>query len=374
MADLPTKHLRALAFKNKVSVTDIDTSSLPPGRGFESNGTGGARESDNRATHLRINMTAGVVADGRRFVTWAALMAAIAELGGAPVVVSVEGTDPIVVPDGSYDLTGVTFVRERSAGSIQITSEDADISGGLRMRGPVQWSHSHATTNLLTAIAASNTNVVTDLQDGASIEAAGAAPVILVETGATHTLVLGHGAAVQTAGPGEVAECEGTGTLTIELHGGLTGSSQFEANCITGAAGSSLNIVQFKSGLFTVEQTDFVGTITLSRSERGALNKEVGASFSAAGPTAMPVHECVNRLIRMNTTANNVSISLPPANTPGIAGVPVMFKRIAGANDAIVVPDGSDTIDGAADYTLVVGKNFAATLMSDGVSNWMIVG
>lgn len=372
MTDLPTKHLRALAYKNKISVSDIDTSSLPPGRGFESNGTGGARESDNRAQQFRINMTAGVVADGRLFITWAALMAAIAELDGAPVVVSVEGTDPIVVPDGSYDLTGVTFVRSPNDGSIQITSEDADISGGLRMRGPIQWSHAHATTNLLTAVAVNNPNVVTDLQDGASIEGAGAAPVILVETGATHTLVLGEKSFVVTAGPGEIGECEGTGTLNIHLYGGLESSSQIEENSYTGAAGSSLNVVLYRPCHFTLTQGDFAGTITLSRMLGSA--KLVNSTISAAGPTTLPVQECVNRLTMMNTTANNVEVTLPPANTPGLAGVPVMFKRIAGANDAIINPDGTDTIDGAADYTLVVAKNFAVTLMSNGVDNWMIVG
>jgi hypothetical protein len=74
-------------------------------------------------------------------------------------------------------------------------------------------------------------------------------------------------------------------------------------------------------------------------------------------------------LVKMDTTSNDVTVTLPLASTE--TGKIKAFKKMATANTAIIDGNGSETIDGSLTFSFVNNKE-AYTIMSDG-SNWVIV-
>lgn len=71
----------------------------------------------------------------------------------------------------------------------------------------------------------------------------------------------------------------------------------------------------------------------------------------------------------VDTTAGNITASLPPA--VGIPGKKYTVKKYAGGNNVIVDADGTDTVEGAATYTIsTLGSSVC--FVSDGNANWYI--
>lgn len=68
----------------------------------------------------------------------------------------------------------------------------------------------------------------------------------------------------------------------------------------------------------------------------------------------------------VDTTAGAITVNLPAAT--GNLGKQYVIKRIAGANNVVITPNGSDTIDGSATFTL----NTSASLwiVSNGDASW----
>ena len=99
-----------------------------------------------------------------------------------------------------------------------------------------------------------------------------------------------------------------------------------------------------------------------------------GLSLSVAllDSTDSPYTVLVNDFSFMcDTTSAVVELLLPAAST--VTGRILVAKRLsAGANVVTLTPDGSDTIDGAADLDLTTQWQ-AVTIQSDGVSNWYVV-
>lgn len=81
----------------------------------------------------------------------------------------------------------------------------------------------------------------------------------------------------------------------------------------------------------------------------------------------------VNEVARVNTTGGPVSVTLPPAfNNRGLS---VIVKDVGGAaavNVITVLPAGANTIDGGGSAAVSIDRG-SLTLVSDGVSEWMIV-
>ena len=63
--------------------------------------------------------------------------------------------------------------------------------------------------------------------------------------------------------------------------------------------------------------------------------------------------------------------SLPAASAMGDGFSPEIVIRSIGAGSALILPSGSDLIEGKSDFTIVSGSK--ARLISDGVSNWYLV-
>ena len=74
--------------------------------------------------------------------------------------------------------------------------------------------------------------------------------------------------------------------------------------------------------------------------------------------------------ILANSTSGAITINLPTAAI--LAGRIFVFKRVnAGANNVVIDPAASETIDGAATYTLSA-QWASVTIISDG-TNWFII-
>lgn len=69
--------------------------------------------------------------------------------------------------------------------------------------------------------------------------------------------------------------------------------------------------------------------------------------------------------------SNTIAATMPAANSTDAAAGRVVTIKNNGSGTVTVTPDGSDTVDGAASLALAAGD--AATLVSDGTSDWVII-
>lgn len=76
------------------------------------------------------------------------------------------------------------------------------------------------------------------------------------------------------------------------------------------------------------------------------------------------------KLFLANTASNDVSFALPAAATAG-SGFVIGVKNVSGTNDAIINPDGAETVDGAATYTMA-GDDDTAVVVCDG-TEWHVI-
>ena len=128
-----------------------------------------------------------------------------------------------------------------------------------------------------------------------------------------------------------------------------------------GVAMSPVNTLDV-TGTFGVTSTAAIGgVLTMSAGVVHAI-----VSYSAAGALAITTaHYCV----LCDTTANDVTCNLPTA--VGITGRVVAFKKLVAANNMRIIPNGAETIDGAANYITAVQWN-SVTLISNG-ANWFLI-
>jgi len=89
--------------------------------------------------------------------------------------------------------------------------------------------------------------------------------------------------------------------------------------------------------------------------------------FPAGGSAA------ANDIVQVDVTGGVVPVLLPPVAGSN-RGIPIIVKKIAGgAADFTLTPAGADTIDGVGGVSTFPGALVSVTLVSDGVSNWMVV-
>ena len=100
---------------------------------------------------------------------------------------------------------------------------------------------------------------------------------------------------------------------------------------------------------------------------------DVGNNFSVLTLTGLKVgayNAQPNQYVQMDSTAGNISVTLPPAADAGFGGQVWIKNKTDNVNTVTVLPSGADTIDGGAS-ALVGGLEFMR-LVSDGVSDWMV--
>lgn len=106
---------------------------------------------------------------------------------------------------------------------------------------------------------------------------------------------------------------------------------------------------------------------TTVQGSRAALGIDAVRTISATGPTALDAND---RIVLVDATTNNVTVTLPAANAYGASITrELTVKRIdATGNTATVQRAGADTIDGATNFTLAGAA--AKHLASNAAAAW----
>lgn len=105
--------------------------------------------------------------------------------------------------------------------------------------------------------------------------------------------------------------------------------------------------------------------------------RQTPAGYSGGAPTEKTVDYTIlqpgddGKLIRGVTTSGNITFTLPSASAVG-GSFSLYLQHWGTANDLIISPDGSDTIDSVAAGVTYSSFGRSALFSSDGVSNWAI--
>jgi len=123
---------------------------------------------------------------------------------------------------------------------------------------------------------------------------------------------------------------------------------------------------------------NFIGVgVTATDAGAGVANITVsGGAWNVTGPftsVGAPHALAIDDLAQANVTLGTFAFTLP-AIAAANKGRQVAFKKIAGgATIVTLTPAGADTIEGFAGGFPVLGALVSVTLVSDGVSNWMVI-
>lgn len=121
--------------------------------------------------------------------------------------------------------------------------------------------------------------------------------------------------------------------------------------------------------LFTKASTDMVGISTSSPTSKFYVNGSFGLALVAK--TSTYTATSADYTIKNDATSGAITINLPTAS--GISGRIYTIKKVDSSGNAVTVdPNGSETIDGAATYSLATQWKYV-TIQSDG-TNWIVIG
>ena len=125
----------------------------------------------------------------------------------------------------------------------------------------------------------------------------------------------------------------------------------------------------FLEGYIAQLDTDHDALGDLTADTSGLLeNKRSLAAVSAAGP--------ITRGITVVTTGNADKAMTLPSVAMIDAGYDYVVIKVdaAGSGKIVLTPNGTDTIGGAATLTSAASALASAHIVSDGVSNWTVLG
>ncbi len=290
------------------------------------------------------------------YTDWNDLMAALGAVLGPKLLQFDDQFSSITIPAGTWDMTdtvweGVDRNAASSLGSTLVTFDDGvEI---IRLR----------TVRGLRLDSIGTTPPISDLADGDVFTLDDYAvigglnnPVIdlsAVEEFKTVTISVRHGSQILQQ-PLAITGLD-NGGLIIDVDS----ASLLEANTVAGTSGSlslKLSRVSPNGGYL---QSFFTGGINLENS-LGGFNLQPESLSQLFGGT-----------LNYFSLGGAVNANLTPANWQ--PGAIVVVKNTSGSGTVTINPSGSDTIDGAATYVITTGQG-SVILVSDGVSNWMIIG
>lgn len=370
----------------------------------------------NNTAYGNLVFRPGGVADGNVYTDWAALVAAAQQIRGYKTIQFDDSiVSPCVIPAGAWNMaecewTG--FLLGASPNTVQISLADGATFINLRKVGGDLTITNNNTLTAPVTIAPAGGGFASIFEFGAgttgdypSINNVGAAPFfdcsgLLVGqrflirmqgsiSGSTPAVELG-------ASPGNVsfALFDSARVHAGMVNGGVPGSSQ-------------IGVFLVGSGAQFCRQPTFNGTISYGRPSGGAFDFAqtpwprmwafpASVDQAPTAPSAIAFTSAtglgMNACLRLDTGAI-AGPALPQplpiiraaapavgsfAITPGVldsTGLIVIIKNEAGVNNISVTPDLTtpDTIDGGAG-PVVIPPGGSRTFLSDGVSNWSIVG
>ncbi len=288
------------------------------------------------------------------FSDWDLLTTAMGAVAGPKLLQFDDQFLPVTIPAGTWDMTdtvweGIDKNYAASIGSTLVTFDDGAIVIKLRtVRG----------LHLVCAGAAA----ITDLTDGDvftlddySVIGGDINPVIDVSGigGKAATISVRHGSQVLQQDLGI------SGLNDSVLYIDVDSASLLEANTVSGTGGAlilKLSRVSPNGGFL---QSFFTGSVQVENS-LGGFNMQPDSLSQLFGGT-----------LNYFSLGGAVNANLTPANWQ--PGAIIVVKNTSGAGTVTINPSGADTIDGAATHVITTGQG-SVILVSDGVSNWMIIG
>lgn len=353
----------------------------------------------------------GVQADNV-FTNWADLVAALPTVQGWKTI-EFDGSlifpANIVIPTGIWDMTETEWFGFSNPTNVLppqryiVETNDSQFPNLRTISGEIQVNNTNTTVPMITLPA---TGQQMELGSGAMgafpiINNIGTRPFIDASalTGGAQ-LLLRMTANIQGTSPA-IDFGAATGFRFIF---GLFDQSNINAGMIVGTAPGASGTAIVHDSANMAYQNGFAGVIT--KGSGAGVNPSIGLSrfyyapFSAfpnvpVAPSTVDIGVAaglgMNSALRIDTTAGNVTQTLPliranaPAigTSPGTAGVGdstgllVIVKNQVGGNNVNVSPNTSeappDTIEGGAG-PIVIPPGGARIFMSDGSSNWIIVG
>lgn len=308
------------------------------------------------ATQYAFVFQPGGTPSANVFDDWATLVGAMSAVDGPKLLQFDDQFLSIVIPSGTWDMTdtvweGIDKNFDSSSGSTLVLFDDGAVVEKLRtVRG------------LRLDVAVSP--AILDLDDGDvftlddySVIGGFNFPIIdlsNVEEFKTVTISVRHGSQVlQQSFP-----------ITGLVNGGLIidvdKASLVEANTVDNGVGLSgfLTIRQQAADSFAALQSFYGGTLQIINSLGGFNLQPESISQLNAG------------IVNYFTLGGAVNANLMPASWhPG--GIFVV-KNASGSGTVTINPSGADTIDGNPTHVLTAGQS--VIMVSDGVSNYMIIG
>lgn len=346
----------------------------------------------------------GGVQRGNVYTSWTDLMAALALVQGYKTIQFDNSiVSPVVIPAGAWDMTDTEwagFVGIGTASGVVVTISDGASFPNLRKIGGEL-----TVTNLNTVsapVVAPAAGMFFEI-GGASpqglfpiINNTGGAPFIdLTGLGAGAFCVLRLQGGIQGTAPAIQLGALGAG---VRLIIGLFEASFVNKDMIAGTVAGQIVRVVWAGGGFSI-QTTFAGVIDRGQASVGTfqgwpgLDRKYFKPDPGSAPSAAAFTPAtglgMNTALRFDTTAGDVAQLLPRIRNAGAAigsatstvgildstSAVVIVKNQLGANNVNVSPDPAtpDTIEGGAG-PVAVPPGGSRTFMSDGISNWIIVG
>lgn len=311
------------------------------------------------------------------FDTWADLMTSLAAArvdanGGGCYTIQFDDsfTSPAVIPAGAYDMTDVTW-----EGTLRVTAVSiADGASFTKLRmfaGPLAITNNNTVTPANTDLANGELVVVrqTSLSTvgggqpffrATGVGAGQTARVFLYNTSDLGGSAVGTTFSFPTAGS----------TLAIALDNASTIAARAS---LVGGATSTLSLQTASLETLPTVFTNWAGTVSTPTVTVGP--SLVPKPYLVAAAIA-PFASAFGQWLRFNASGGAIAETLPAISTAtGTVSGPGCFVAVteSGGGTLTVGPVGGDTIQGAA-AAVVVPPNGALLLVSDGVSDWRILG
>ena len=350
----------------------------------------------------------GGVQAGNVYTIWADLVAAAALIQGWKTIQFDNRFAPAVIPPGVWDMTQAEwmgFFPGAAFGTAPVVtiSDGASFTNLLKIGSELTVINANTVNAPIVIAPAPGVAAIFELGSGlmgdfSTINNTGGAPFFDLSQ-----LLAGQvfGLRMQGVITGTAPAIQlGASPAAINLT--IYDAARLQAGMIAGTNPASvLQVFNFGTGGQLNRQAGFAGTITYGRPALftglpafprfwifpASVNQ--GPTVPSAAPFTPLTGLGMNACLRFNTTAGDIAQTLPliraaapPVGsfsvTPGVlesTGLLVFIKNELGANDVVVTPDATtpDTIDGGAG-PIIVPPGGSRIFMSDGVSNWSLVG
>jgi hypothetical protein len=301
----------------------------------------------------------GGVAVDNVYTDWPTLYTALSAVKGERLVeFDATFTSPCVIPAGVYALEDVIFTGNWTRPNTDVTFDVGVVTTGLRhIRTSLRITAGDPTTAPIADFTSSSNTMLLD--DGVTLLFG--APIIdfsglsVEDQG---SLIVRNGSRVFGSVPQPITN--GACTLSVTIDGANSQCGDLTVNPGTGTV-----IVRVTGGPGMVFTAPNNGGQFLVSGAMGQLPAIFVASdfFGATNPDGV--------VFVVDTSGGPITcLNMRP--TIQCAGSFVAFKKSNDGNALTILPGGGDTIDGLASYVVTAAKG-EVTLVSDGVSNWMVM-